>query len=335
MTVPRDDRAWPRGAGTFSLLLGLLAAAAGVAITVNALDRGPGLAAVVGGVFAAVLAVEVYAYLTGIRSWLAGDALSPTLAFGQLLAMAAGFVVLLLDPAVGGAVLAGLFAGVLLGNVVAIRLARRNRGRVDEAEAAQAAVRAAAPAAPRPAVASPADVEPVGRLLRDTVSTEARRTAAWLVAGGLAFVAWPVLGLPPGVAFAVLALAVAVLLWVLRRLWGARLALADFDRADTPPARAYVVLLRDPAPRMIRPLLGIWSRPPEVSGGRLSRPERVYRCDEEHDRLECIQGSVEVHEAWVDTGPRPRSKPRWVAADAGVVLPHRRAVLGRWYLSSL
>ena len=42
-----------------------------------------------------------------------------------------------------------------------------------------------------------------------------------------------------------------------------------------------------------------------------------------------------MHEAWVDSGSRPSSKPRWVAADAGVVLPHRRALLGRWYLSSL
>jgi hypothetical protein len=48
-----------------------------------------------------------------------------------------------------------------------------------------------------------------------------------------------------------------------------------------------------------------------------------------------FQGDVVVHEAWVDTGPRRWSKPRWVAADAGVAVPHRRAVLGRWYLSSL
>ncbi len=51
--------------------------------------------------------------------------------------------------------------------------------------------------------------------------------------------------------------------------------------------------------------------------------------------MECHQGSVVVHEAWVDTGPRPRSKPRWIAADAGIAVPHRRAVLGRWYLSNL
>ena len=30
---------------------------------------------------------------------------------------------------------------------------------------------------------------------------------------------------------------------------------------------------------------------------------------------------VVVHEAWVDTGPRRWSKPRWVAADAGLAVP--------------
>ena len=86
---------------------------------------------------------------------------------------------------------------------------------------------------------------------------------------------------------------------------------------------------------MIRPLLGIWSEPPVVRGGRVPTPERVYRCDEELDALQCFQGSVVVHEAWVDTGSRPASKPRWVAADAGIALPHRRAVFGRWYMASL
>ena len=97
-----------------------------------------------------------------------------------------------------------------------------------------------------------------------------------------------------------------------------------------------MVLLADPTPATVRPLLGIWSHPPVVRGGRMQEPEQVYRCADEHDALECHQGSVVVHEAWVDTGPRPKSKPRWIAADAGIALPHRRAlVLGRWYMSSL
>lgn len=60
------------------------------------------------------------------------------------------------------------------------------------------------------------------------------------------------------------------------------------------------------------------------------------RCDDELDDLECWPDKVVVHEAWVDTGPRRTSKPRWVVADAGVVVPHRRSyVLTRWYIRAL
>ena len=48
-----------------------------------------------------------------------------------------------------------------------------------------------------------------------------------------------------------------------------------------------------------------------------------------------MQGDVKVHEAWVDTGPRPRSKPRWVRADEGLAVPHRRSLFGRWYFGRI
>ena len=41
-----------------------------------------------------------------------------------------------------------------------------------------------------------------------------------------------------------------------------------------------------------------------------------------------------MHEAWVDTGSRSWSKPRWVRADAGLAVPHRRSLFGRWYVST-
>ena len=44
---------------------------------------------------------------------------------------------------------------------------------------------------------------------------------------------------------------------------------------------------------------------------------------------------VKVHEAWVDTGPRSWSKPRWVRADAGITVPHRRSLFGRWYFGRI
>lgn len=47
------------------------------------------------------------------------------------------------------------------------------------------------------------------------------------------------------------------------------------------------------------------------------------------------QGSIKLHEAWLDTGPRSWSKPRWVTANDGIALPHRRAFLGRLYVSIL
>ena len=298
-------------------------------LTLAAADRGPAMAALVGGVFVVVLAAEFAAYLAGIRPWLRGDPLPRALAYGQVLGVVAGFLAVFVDGLVGGAALAGLVAGMVSGNAVAVRLARRNRGRVEQAEAE------AVPPPVRGLVDPTGVGESIGPVLRETAAAAGRRVWAWLAAGGLTAAGCALLEVPAPVVVPVLVVAGAALLWVLRRLWAVRLALADFARAATPAVRAYVVLLHDPAPRVIRPLLGIWSGPPVVSGGRLPRPERVYRCDDEHDRLECSQGAVVVHEAWVDTGPRPRSKPRWVSADAGIVLPHRRAVFGRWYLSSL
>jgi hypothetical protein len=102
----------------------------------------------------------------------------------------------------------------------------------------------------------------------------------------------------------------------------------------TPPRRAYVVLLEDTNPRAIRPLLGIWSaRPP--ADKPLPKPDLVYRCDDELADLKSYAGDVVVHEAWIDTGHIPSAKPRWIAADAGIAVPHRRAILGRWYASAL
>ena len=152
---------------------------------------------------------------------------------------------------------------------------------------------------------------------------------AWILAGALVAAGTGVVSSPP-IAIAIGLVAALAGLWSVRQTAGLMLARHDFNRASTPPRRAYVVLLHDPNPRAVRPLLAIWpDRPP--SGERLPKPESVWRCDDELLELESMPRGVEVHEAWVDTGPRSWSKPRWVRADAGIAVPHRRSMFGRWY----
>ena len=131
----------------------------------------------------------------------------------------------------------------------------------------------------------------------------------------------------------VLVLAAALALWSVRQAAGLALARRDFRNATSPPRRAYVVLMHDPNPRAVRPLLAIWDERP-APGERLPEPDSVWRCDDELDALESFPGSAEVHEAWVDTGSRSWSKPRWARADAGLAVPHRRSLFGRWYVST-
>jgi hypothetical protein len=169
----------------------------------------------------------------------------------------------------------------------------------------------------------------VDRLLHRAARAERRRIVAWLLAGALVAAATAAVSSPP-IAVTMAAVAGLLALWSVRQTAGLALARADFNRASTPPRRAYVVLLHDPNPRAIRPLLAVWTdRPP--SGERLPKPESVWRCDDELLELESMPGEVAVHEAWVDTRPRSWSKPRWVRADAGITVPHRRSLFGRWY----
>ena len=337
--VPRDDRAWPRSSSWLSVALTVVAVGSGVGLVLGAAGRGlPATASVAAGLvvaFAFGLAVSIPA----MRLWIAGQPVPARFTLLQCAGLVAAFAVLgLFDVLVGWAMVAGLLAGLLVANIWGIRTARANRDLVDRAEAA--AVRDQAPAsggatgpfAPD-AVAGPD--APVEHVLRDTMAVERRRSVGWLVAGVLGLAACGVLGAPDRVTFVVFLTAGLAFLWVLRRLWFAWLALRSFTTAATQPRRAFVVLLYDPAPRLIRPLLGVWSAAPVPRGGRLPKPERVYRCDEELTALACHQGSVVVHEAWVGAGPGRWARPRWVAADAGMALPHRRAVFGRWYLSNL
>jgi hypothetical protein len=160
------------------------------------------------------------------------------------------------------------------------------------------------------------------------------RTFSWLTAIVLVAVAARILAAETVVTSVVVAFGVLMILWSLRLVWGVTSALRDLRKAATPPRRAYVVVLHDANPRALRPLLGVWSDRP-TAGQRLPKADRVYRCDDELDDLMSFQGHVRVHEAWVDTGRRPCSKPRWVAANDGIAVVHRRSLFGRWYFSML
>ena len=172
----------------------------------------------------------------------------------------------------------------------------------------------------------------VDRLLQRALRAELRRVLAWALSGALVAAVTAVIEPPTAIVVGLVAALFA--LWSVRQAAGLVLARRDFRRAGTPPRRAYVVLLDDPNPRAVRPLLAIWpDRPPP--GERLPKPESVWRCNEELLELESVQHHLEVHEAWVDTGPRSWSKPRWVRADAGIAVPHRRSMFGRWYFGRI
>jgi hypothetical protein len=336
--VPRDDRAWPRSSIFVSVGLALAAVGLGVGLVFGAAGRGSLATALVTLGFVVAFGFGLGVSVPAMRYWVAGHSVPVRFHLLQWAGFAVGFVVGCFDGLVGWVMLAGLTGGLLVANVWGIRTARANRDLVDEAEATLARAHATAG---RDAMGVPAvDAEvrqdaPVGQVLRDTVALERQRSVAWLVAGAIALAACGVLDAPIQVTIVVVSTGGLALIWVVRRLWAAWLALQNFTKAATSPRRAFVVLLHDPAPRMIRPLLGAWSDAPVLRDGRPPKPERVYRCDEELDALECHQGSVVVHEAWVDTGPRRWAKPRWVGADAGIAVPHRRALFGRSYLSSL
>ena len=332
----RDDRTWPRWAGAFSVVVVLgCVVAAGWAVT-DALATPVDLAAVVVALVA-TLAVAVWLFRQAFAALVGGRRQPGWSTAVQLGLVVAGFVCLSVDARVGAAALAGVFGGMFGTNLWAMRHARSNRGAVDAAEASAERDRARerAVAAHEPPVHDSRPAVDVGGVLEGAWRDVRLRWVAWLVAG--AAVTGGVLLLTDSglAAFMVPFMSAAVLLWVTRSVALVGLARRDFRVARTPPERAWVVLLHDPTPRMVRPLLGVWREEPVVREGAFPRPDLVFRCDDELDDLLSHQGGVEVHEAWVDTSGRGMSGARWVAADAGVALPHRRALLGRWFFSSL
>lgn len=120
--------------------------------------------------------------------------------------------------------------------------------------------------------------------------------------------------------------------FALRRLFGLMVALGDVRHGADRPRLGYAAFITDPAPKTWRPLVAIWWSDP-TAGERLAVPDAVYRADDEtgEDLFSSSSLSVDVMQAWIDTGRFRFTKPRWVGVDAGVVVPHRRALFGRWY----
>ena len=332
--VVRDDRTWPRWAGAFSVLA-VLAAVVAVAWAVATASQGRAGVVVVAAGFVVALAVSSWLFHQAFGAMLVGGRQTAWSVLLQLALVLAGFVALSYDPHLGTALLAGLFGAMFGVNLWAMRKARGNRAAVDAQEAAAEQDRSRGQTVREAPERDSRRAVDVGAVLDAAWRDVGQRWLAWLVAGGAVAGAAGLLTDSGPAVFMVLFMTGVILLWVVRAAWSVGLARRDFRAARTAPERAWVVLLHDPTPRMIRPLLGMWTEEPVVRGSVFPRPDVVFRCDDDLDDLLSHQGDVAVHEAWVDTSGRGIRGARWVAADAGVALPHRRAFLGRWFFSSL
>ncbi|GAB3253163.1 hypothetical protein GCM10027425_12230 [Alteromonas gracilis] len=150
-----------------------------------------------------------------------------------------------------------------------------------------------------------------------------RRTTSWVLAGSAVTTGGLILGVPVTVAGVAGVLGVALAALGVRSWW--HLSVAERRLGTEPEAvRAWAALRDNPAPHGVRPLLLVWEERPRAG----TRPDRVLLADEDLDALLDPGPDVVLHEVWLDARPRPR----FVVADRGVALPHRRSVLygPRW-----
>ncbi len=116
-----------------------------------------------------------------------------------------------------------------------------------------------------------------------------------------------------------------------RRLLGLWIAWWDLHRRGDEPRLGFAALVADPTPKTWRPLLAIWWEDP-TDGSRLARPDGTYRADDETGGDLASSHPVQVWRAWIDTGRFAWTKPRWVGVRDNILIPHRRAAFGRWYV---
>jgi hypothetical protein len=328
--LPRDDRVLPRGSRVIGAAVLGGAAAGAYALS---RDAGPDTRPwVVLVAFGAALALSLATVVAGMPPWLRGGR-PPRRVLAAQLGILLGVVVAFgVAVQAGWAALVGLLAGLAGSGLVTVPMARRNRPAVDAAWAEREAERLSAPAA-APARTGPA--APVGTVLRLEVY-RARRRLVSAVLSTLFVTAAVAVGWRSPVGTGMTAFVGVVLAaFEVRGLWGRQLSLRAYESGRERPLVGWVALLSDPNPRAVRPLLAVWDEEPVAGPGRFPKPDRVYRADDDADDLLSVQGSMSVHRAWLAPSRGRWSTPRWVAADAGVAIPHRPALLGRWYFGSI
>ena len=333
---PRADRTWPTGAFGLAVAggLGALAGSAALVAAARSVHQAVGLVLV----FLVVASGEALAHVATLTPWVERRSVPPRAQVAQVGLLALVLVAFVGGPRVGGDALCGFLAGVFLPSASVIRFARVRRSLEEEGtpDLPQGGPAAQAPGLSREERPVRARATPkVGPVLRETLAADRGSTLAWAGATLTAALGFVAAGSPTPARLAVVLLGLTAVTWAGRRTLGTRVALRDFEEAPAAPMRGHVVLMRDPNPRVNRRLLGVWKEEPVPVRGRLPHADAVYRCHSGRDTLASSPGSVIVHEAWLDAGPRALSRPRWVAADAGIALPRRRALLGRRSLDSL
>ncbi len=330
-------RTWPRGAFAVALGCGLvsLAGSAALVASTDSLSRAARLVVV----FALLAGLQGAVCVDAVRPWLRGIPVGPRTWLLQLAVVLVALAAFAGGPAVGGAALCGVLAGVLLPTASAIRYSRLDRDLVEEGDRRLAGELAVSRPPEEGRRLRGGRVPQVGPVLRETLTDARDRAVAWAAATGVASVGGLTLGADAEVVLGMVLVGSAAVAWVYRRLLRAWFALRDFEGVATEPRHAYVMVLADPRPRVKRPLLGVWSTSPVPVEGRLPLAESVYRCEGTRSALVSPAGSAVVHEAWLDAAPSTRSGhfsvPRWVAADAGLALPQRQVVMGPRYLASI
>lgn len=338
--MPRDDRAISRTslvmAGVF--ILGFLGAA-GALVATSSPHADP---LFVAACFALVAGAQLWSLVRGIPDWLAGRPVPGRKQVVQIGIFFGSFAFFLLGSRPGLAAVLGALTGMFAMAPISLVLARRNRAVVDAAWASRSKSKSKSSASSRDPLRSRrtnGQRPRIGHTLAMSLAWARARATAWAVATVVgcvvAIVGAARLDRDEGAFVVTLLVGLFCVGFPLREAWGVHRARRAYDSGRRTPRVGWVTLLHDPNPRVYRPLLAIWDEEPISGPGTFPKPDRVFRADDENDALLSFQSGMTVHEAWIDGVEGRWATPRWVAADDGLAIPHRRALLGRWYFAAI